>query len=523
MVSLSRRVQAAWNAFLEPITPGSPFNWYEGGMPFQGGDKSWVPAIVQDARFDQNFVARRELMRKARYFAQNSPFIKRILEVDAAYTISDHVTPSSSDSEWNKRARDVWRDMSASAGLQGEDLGTLLRTAHPCERTDGEVFALKTRRQWMDSESTWRSKSGTRPCLQFVESHRVETPSGRWGNEGKSIIDGVEIAQTVLPDGRKTLSKVGYWIRSSFDMFEADESWDCIPPSGVMQIGEAQRTDQLRFISAFYAVINTYHNLDDLLLLEMAAAKDGAEKSTIIKTPSGEINAATLIKQRMSGISADPTTDDEWKKRVEYYQKTLGGRTAALKTGDEVTQYLNNRPTVTSREYWLFLLSVICAGLGVSILLVFPDFSDNKQGTAVRAELDIANQIFIRRGRKWRQIVANTWDYFMAWAIQNDRRVVDPPHDWRKVIVHPPRAVNVDVGRNSSAMLAELAAGATTYAQCYGPLGMDYAEQFDQIQIEQKAIADRGIKVVMPGQQQQPKPESEEDTPEPKGKDKVNA
>ena len=40
-------------------------NWYEAGMPVLTGERSWVPAIIQDARFDQNFVTRRELLRRA--------------------------------------------------------------------------------------------------------------------------------------------------------------------------------------------------------------------------------------------------------------------------------------------------------------------------------------------------------------------------------------------------------------------------------------------------------------------------
>ena len=122
------------------------WNWLEAGLPFLTGSQGWIPSIVQDARWDLNFVTRRELLRKARYFAQNSPFIKRILEIDRIYTLGAnglHLSPQSSNAEWNEQAKMVFEEWAMTAGLQGEDLVTLMDIGHQCERTDGEIFILK--------------------------------------------------------------------------------------------------------------------------------------------------------------------------------------------------------------------------------------------------------------------------------------------------------------------------------------------------------------------------------------------
>ena len=482
-----------------------PQDWYEGGMPLTSGERSWMPQIVQDVRFDMNFVARRELMRKARYAAMNIPLVKRILEVDATYTIGPecpHLSPSSSDIEWNKAAKDVWAELTDSCGLHGENLIELLQESFIAERTDGEIFPIFTRRAWTDSELKTRGRkaglvTGSRPVIQTVEAHRVETPFGRWGDEGKTIVDGVQVEKMIV-DGRANMRPVGYWVRSSSSMFEVQDSWDLIPTSAIPVICERQRPGQIRAISAFYAAMNLLHDLDDLQMLEMRGAKDGAEKSTIIKTPAGELNAANLIRQRFGGQGGDAAAgvdEKDWRERTAFYQKTLGGRTIAVKTGDEVSQYLNNRPTVTSREYWLFLISLACATLGVSVLLVFPDFSDNTQGTAVRAELDIANRIFIRKGRKWRKFITDAWEYLIGWAIKNDARLKNAPDDWRNITIYQPRAVNVDAERNSNAMMQELEAGATDYELIYGPLGLDWRDRMDKLAEQQKYAKSIGLQL----------------------------
>jgi capsid protein len=68
----------------------------------------------------------------------------------------------------------------------------------------------------------------------------------------------------------------------------------------------------------------------------------------------------------------------------------------------------------------------------------------------------------------------------MEWAVNNDLTLADPPHDWRSVDTRAPRSVNVDIGRNSSAMLAELEAGTRTYQSVYAELGLDYRTELRQ-------------------------------------------
>ena len=115
--------------------------WYEGGQPFLTGDQSWLNQVVQDARFDQNMVSRREMMRRMRNHAQDVPIHKSGLEISRQYEIGTHmpvVTSVATDSTgWCRRAETVFHEMCQTAGLNNETLFQLLSTAHPCKKNDG--------------------------------------------------------------------------------------------------------------------------------------------------------------------------------------------------------------------------------------------------------------------------------------------------------------------------------------------------------------------------------------------------
>src|SRR5690348_3394140 len=62
-------------------------NWYEAGWPFLDGSRAYNPSLIRDARWDQNFITRREMMRRMRYWSQNSPLMESILSVGERYTV----------------------------------------------------------------------------------------------------------------------------------------------------------------------------------------------------------------------------------------------------------------------------------------------------------------------------------------------------------------------------------------------------------------------------------------------------
>jgi capsid protein len=231
-----------------------------------------------------------------------------------------------------------------------------------------------------------------------------------------------------------------------------------------------------------YPVMNDLHDLDDLQLLEMKAARDAADITTVVKNKAGELNIEDAIAM---GGAAAVTTDPAQKKC--YYESTVGGKTVVLETGDEIQQFRSERPSVATRDYWVALEGKVCAGVGIPRQLVYPE---SIQGTVERSILDMQNGWFGVRAAALASSFVRIWHYVLADGIKRELPLADPPADWREVTWKSPRAINVDVGRNSTAMLAELDAGVRTRQQIWAEVGRDWMTETRQVAIEEKFIDD---------------------------------
>lgn len=439
------------------------FNRYEAGQRY-GTSRSYLPGWVQDARFDADAATRDEILRKARYFEKNSALVNRLADLFEQFTVGPcglQLIAASSEEEWNTNAQAAWNDWQPFADqCSRQPFGILQSLVARRWFIDGEIFILKTR-------GKDRADGPARPRVQLIESHRVGTPGNMSAQEGRRIVDGVEVDGSGRP--------VAYHVRDGFD----DETYRRIPADQIIHVFEPTRPGEYRGMSFFAAVMNMLHDLDDLLLLEMLAAKDAAEKSTIYETLSGELDAtAEGFRREAFGQTtqkSDGTETTETKNR--YVKQSLGGRVMSIKTGEKVSQFVSNRPTVSQQWYFDYLTSSICAGVGISKLLAYP-FS--MQGTVTRADLDVMAGFFRSRSEVLASAFTEVRNYVLGWEVLQNPKLVDPPSDWREVTVRAPRSVNVDVGRNSQAILNELESGTRTYQDVFAELGQDWKEQLRQ-------------------------------------------
>lgn len=477
----TRRAVTRAAALLNRTQPHLVRNWYEGGFPFLDGTRSWVPSIIQDARYDQNMITRRELLRRMRYWSQNSGICKSTLDVSRQYTIGTHapvVTSLSNDSAWADRAEAVFEEMCQHAGLDGEPLHQLLNVAHDAKKVDGDVLALET-----SAKRPFVIRRGTRyetvitksvPCLQLVEGHRIETPPNRWQQENITIIDGVQfqIIEQQLEDGqvRKALVRVGYWVKDAVFGFSAsDDAYTLVPVAGAHLIFSPSRVNQVRGLSDYYAGETTLALLEDLLKLEMKAQEVQSNLSVFITNGAGQIvNDKLQSTIGALGITLSKASDGtpvvtsaDIEKAKEVYKKVWGGEVFVGRTNDTMSFLAPNRPAEATLNLWEYLINVWCVAAKQPRILVFPK-SFKGQGTEVRAELDKANTSNIAEfNLNWKPLIHKVWRYFIGWAKDNDERLRNPPPDWDAIEVSPPRSVLVDAGYDSINQLAELAAGIT--------------------------------------------------------------
>jgi hypothetical protein len=468
--------------FADAVRAGvQAFNRYEAAIPVSS-DRPYLPAFVRDARFDANSFTRWELTRKVRYFFRNTWLLPRLRSVDIRYTVGANgltVIPASSDHEWGKRfqehylswAESPFRDSSLSLE-QGHKL--MWGETH----MDGEVFANLTSLKMLGKQS--------KPAIELIESHRCSSPGFEYDypKESQDIIDGVQMGRDAKGDrvGRPSF----YHIRDG-----DGETWKPLPAydkdfpalGGVLHIYNPDRIGMSRAITPYAPILNQTADLELLAILEMDRAKQNAKDAAIFETWNGELpDSYKSANQNFllgAGQPSIPGTevDKALTARISQMQKALGSRLISIKQGEKMTYPENPSPSAAQQWLWILMISQTCANLEIPMVYVLPQ---SMQGTVTRAVLDdfaiSSRSKFLMMARAAQRIR----NYFAAWAIYNIPDLADPPADWMKCQVIPPRAPNVDVGRNSQAMLAEIAGGIRDYDDVAGGDGSSADVRFER-------------------------------------------
>lgn len=500
-------------------------NWYEGGWPiWTGGNYSYLPSLVQDARFDQNYVTRREMMRRMRYWSQNSALLESILSVGERYTVgSGGLTVSCypadgglddeiEEDNWYERAEQVIAEWFKDCGWNCETMERLLKIGYRCQKVDGEVFYIKTRKLGF-IEYDGRKVQVYKPCLQAVEAHRVETPWTKF--DDYNLIDGVQFKLVDAGDGkekRQLLSLTGFWCRNGMGGFEQNDSWNLIEKENCFHLFNMHRVNQYRGLSDFYSCSMDLHKLEDLVEIELKAQNSQSIRAVGIESNSGQATSPLDPKleavriARGQGSTPTNTGEKELFARYEMFRKETGAYVYGLKTGEKVHFDSPNRPSESTLQLWEFLVNSVCAGGKVPRCLVFNLISGSSarpQGTQVRADLDNADLFFKSDFQKWKHFLIDAVIWYLEWAIKNDLRVSDPPANWRSCLhIQQPEACNVDVGYTTQSNLALLSAGAMDYEEIIGPRGSSFITVAKRLARQQRFLEKNNIRVTLPAQLQ---------------------
>lgn len=457
-----------------------PKAMYEAGKRYGSpGRRSIIDAYVRDARFDSDRSTRDEITRKARYFEANNALVNRLADLFEQYTVGANgltVIPSSSDERFNQAAAAEFAAWCARCDFNGQlsfqSMQSLMARAW---FIDGEAFALKTSNMGTPAE----------PRLQLVESHRVNSPHDP---KNVRVHDGVQLDALGRPQG--------FFVDTALAGADVTNH-EFKALKDVIHIWEPSRIGQVRGLSFLYPVLNYIHDLDDLAIYEMQAAKDAAEKTTIIKTESGELSAdqfAQLTRSKFSEEGVNSQGEATSEQRQQFYSKAIPGRTVVTFHGDTVEQFVSQRPSVAVQSFWEDLRANICVGVGMSKLLVFPH---SMQGTVVRADLDVCDAWFRSRSAVMQGKVVEVYQWWLQWAVQNVPALKIHPNDFMRCTVRAPRSVKVDVGYDSAAVIAELKAGIRTMESICAPMGEDWRNVMRQSAAEaafvQQLAADTGV------------------------------
>jgi capsid protein len=262
----------------------------------------------------------------------------------------------------------------------------------------------------------------------------------------------------------------------------------------IIHLFEPTRPGMVREVPFLYPVMNDLHDLDDLQTLEMKAAKSNADVANVLTNKTGEATVTASRRQKWQIQSQDKDGNPVNKQAPLFYETTLGGRTIYVSNGEKFEQFKSDRPSVSTKEYWDYLVRKICAGVGISALLVLP-FS--LQGTVTRADMDVAASFFRSRSGVLAAVLREIYLWAMSWAVKYDRALDGAPAEWWHVAIRPPRSIVVDLGRNSWAITEELDAGIRSVQDVCAEMGQDWRHVLRQRAVEasyvNKLVTEYGV------------------------------
>jgi hypothetical protein len=432
-------------------------------------DRSWLSGWVQDARLDTSQSDLHELIRISRNFERNDPLSQRFAALWEQYTVGPtgfKIIPASSDLEWNKRAKDYYDSWGEYADVSSR-------------QTIGNLQSLAARRWFFDGRSLIHKTydpANLRPRVSLLEAHRLTSPPDRLRDEGKTLFNGIEIDP-------KTGRPIRYWLKSDFD----SEQPTPVDPNNIIDISESDRPWDFRPVPVITPALLPLHDLRDLQMLTMRAAKKNASIATIFKTRDGNVPRANLMQRRLTSVGSLSDGTATTEARIQMVRESYGGEIIGIHPDEDIVQPDNNRPGLVEQEYWMFLTSLACIGVNIPRLLVFPH---SMQGTVARYDMDAANSFFRSRSAVLQHAFTRLYRWLIEEAARKERKLQPLPPDWYKVTVRPPRSVNADVGRNSQARINELAAGAFTFTDHYAESGDEVEEQLRKKAKEARMILD---------------------------------
>ena len=438
--------------------------WYEGSR--WSPNRSWVWYPAQSAKRDLDRFTRYELCKHSRYLHKNSPLIRGLTErlVNLVIGSGIHPVPISSDHEWNELAKARWRAICRRPCVDARHtMSQYQRITARARFIDGECFTIKT----------FRPGTG-RPALQGLEAIRITNRTGTGaGDSAERNVDGVLLDRAGAP--------AAYQVQGVETPY---------PAQFIVQHYTPTRHGMIRGEPILASAINHARDVDDILALEKQAVKDASGHLDIIKTQTGDLDPETFRSLRYNTTGGYPTTTSlpgDAKTRDDYYRVQFGAEPIVLKTGDEYTPYVSQRPGAAWQGFMDFLSQNIVLSTGLPPSLLLPV---SLGGTDIRRDLEIAQRVVENwqtdLAAEWQEI----WEYLIGEEIA-DGPLHGAPEDWQEVRWQFPKSITVDRGRDAAQDRADVACGLMSREEYHGRYGDDGADYERAIIDETAARRDR--------------------------------
>lgn len=332
-----------------------------------------------------------------------------------------------SDSDWNSRAEDFWREWSNVVDYRHRvNMREYQRLLVQLRLTAGESFNVLV----------------SNGQLQPVEAERVCTPASK-SRDGE-IVDGVKVNRSGIP--------VAYYASPRTRHGTVDRNKTQIVRSeNMVHPYRPMRFDQVRGIPDLAPVLNCVTDFSRLQEETLNKAVLDALHAWVIKSQGGAQKLANL-GPRVSG--------DTPASALQKYETFAGGQNYYLGTNESIESLASNTPNPQYVEYSHLILRMIGAALSIPYEFLVLDFKGGSF-SASRAALVQTYRTF-EMWHSWLRdaFLQRVWNWRIAKAIragelppapQNDRGV----SQWYKVQWSPPEYSWIDPKKEVDAQTDE--------------------------------------------------------------------
>jgi capsid protein len=430
------------------------------------------------------------LVNKSRYFVENIPIFKSIVEDIATYAVGEAYLPiyQGSNKEWGDKAREwlvKWYD---SADAFGGDFHTCLWLASCALDRDGDIFLQLT-----------YAENGIYPQINLIPCHRISTTdkvvqSGTFA--GKNVYDGVILNARNRPIGYNVLVNGDGGEFGGINSNNGNATKQAsvqLSTNNVLCLYEPKYPIQMRGYPTLSSCIPDLLSYKDIREYEIEAIKQAAAISIIEKNPIGGV----LPGQYQFGMSSslsngqDPNQPMYWK----YYN---GGTVRYFGSNDPnsgLEQMKNDRPgNLTQTFLREHLLKGAMASIGLPLEMAFDMSGLNSANT--RAILAKVDRKLLQRQTTLYKMWSRSIKYALAVAIKQG--FLPPNDEWYKWTCTYPKSPSIDLGRDSKTDIDLLRVCGNTLGDIFGKNGEQFEDKTRQRIAEVKFIMDECKKSNVP-------------------------
>jgi capsid protein len=248
-----------------------------------------------------------------------------------------------------------------------------------------------------------------------------------------------------------------------------------IPASEILFLFDPRRIDQYRGITPFAPVINEARDLKEVLVACLIGTKYENMHGAVGYTESG----APLNDPSDLITSTDTINNGASMKE----QEMKPGMIQWAPTGSKVDFVKSDRPSGTFQTYIDMLVRLICTARNLPYGFVYQMLG---AGPAVRAELQQAHRVIQGRQTNMRErIMDPVKNTYLMEGIANGEIPYIP--NWQRGGWQFPPWVTIDSGRDSNAMVREIAAGVRSRASVFAENGEDANDEDIVIEAETRS------------------------------------